>query len=198
MNTVKVKICGIRTLDAAQAAVDAGVDFLGFNFVPKSKRYIAPSKAKKIIETVKGRVNIVGVFQNAPLEEVNKIAEDLPLGFVQLHGAESPEYILDVKANVIKVFSLVTAGTMLRYSVSLYLLDRKKQGEGRMVNDKKAARLAKRFPLVFSGGLTPKNVSDVIKIVRPVMVDVASGVETDGKQDLKKIREFIRRAKEVT
>jgi len=85
---VQVKICGIRTLDSAKAAVDAGADFLGFNFVPSSKRYISPSNAAKIINKIRGKVKIIGVFQDAKKDYVNNTASDLGLDFVQLHGSE--------------------------------------------------------------------------------------------------------------
>lgn len=202
--SVEVKICGIRTLEAAQTAVDAEASFLGFNFVPSSKRYIEPDEAKKIIDQIRGVSQVVGVFQNAAVEEVNEIASKLGLDFVQLHGSESPEYVNQIKVRVIKAFSLSSdlnsdqiIVTMDRYSVPLYLLDREKQGQGAKVNLKKAHELAKLFPLFISGGLTPDNVAEVIKVAKPYGVDVAGGVETNGVQDLKKIKAFIKNTQEA-
>src|SRR6266567_7635105 len=89
---VQVKICGIRRLDAAQTAVAAGADFVGFNFVPHSRRYIDPHVAKAISMHIKGKIQMVGVFQNENPETVNAISELLDLELVQLHGEENEAY----------------------------------------------------------------------------------------------------------
>ena len=94
---INVKICGIRSEMAAKAAVYAGARFLGFNFVPGSKRRIGPAIAKQIIDQVGNQVKIVGVFQNQPVEEVNRIVEELDLDLVQLHGDEDSIYVDEVK-----------------------------------------------------------------------------------------------------
>ena len=86
---------------------------------------------------------------------------------------------------------------MKKYKVDYYLVDRIKQSEGPMLNLDKVAKLAKEFPLIFAGGLNPENVGNVVEKVKPQMVDVASGVETDGQQDFKKIKTFIKNAKEA-
>ena len=190
---VKVKICGIRTLEAALNAVGADADFLGFNFVISSKRYISPENAKKIIDQVKGQVSIVGVFQNAPFVEVNTIAEELKLDLVQLHGKEDNEYIQKIKRPVIKSFTIFDNPENIQ--AKYVMLDRIIQGKGEMVDLEKAAVLAKNFPLFLAGGLTPENVKEIVKRVRPCAVDVAGGVDTNEKQDIKKIRKFIERAK---
>lgn len=113
---VKVKICGIRNLESAQAAIDAGADFLGFNFVPTSKRYIYPIRAKVIIEKVRGKTKTVGVFQNQTIDEVNNIAEFLSLDYVQLHGEEDLEYVSQIKTNVIK--TIVISSSLSRFGLS--------------------------------------------------------------------------------
>lgn len=194
--STKVKICGIRDIEAAIAADDAGADFLGFNFVPTSQRYIDPMFAQKIIKLVKGKVKIVGVFQNAKVSDVNDIVSKLGLDFVQLHGKEDDDYISNVAVPVIKSFKVddVIHNTKAAY----VLLDRVKQGEGKMVDLEKAAKLAANFPLFYTGGLNPDNVAKVVKKVKPFAVDVAGGVETKGIQDLEKIRLFIKNAKGVS
>src|SRR5688500_1331021 len=101
-----IKICGIKNIETAKAAVEAGADFLGFIFVPDTKRFIEPDEAKKIIEQIPEKIGKVGVFQNQTADQVNKIAGDLKLDFVQLHGIETPEYIKQVSAKVIKAFNL--------------------------------------------------------------------------------------------
>lgn len=202
--SVKVKICGIRTLEAARTAIEVGADYLGFNFVPSSKRFIQPSEAKEIINAIRGRVKIVGVFQDVVLEEVESIAKDLQLDYVQLHGEESVEYCNRVEMPVIKAFQLPanfsvkkTLGTMTRYSMSLYMIDREQRGEGEILDLEKSRELASKFSLFFSGGLTPENVVGIIQRVRPFAVDVAGGIETDGKPDIKKIKTFIINAKKI-
>ena len=201
--SIKVKICGIRTLDAAEAAIDARADFLGFNFVPTSKRYIDPTLATKIISSmnksfpweIRGRVKTVGVFQDAESAYVNSVASKLGLDFVQLHGNENNEYIRQIRVLVIKVIQINDRPEGI--DTAYFLLDRPKRGKGKMVNLEKAAELAANFPLFIAGGLTPDNVAYVVRKVRPFAVDVAGGIEIDGKESLNKIRTFIKNAKEV-
>lgn len=191
-------------MESAEAAVNSGAEFLGFIFVPSSRRYIKPEDAKPIIELVRKSIKIVGVFKNQTLEEVNKISSLLGLDYVQLHGQESAEYCSQINTKVIKAFALdsnfdvaETKDKMSKYSVDYFLLDRKKQGEGEMLDLQTVKALASEFPVILAGGLNPDNVVEIIRIVKPQIVDVASGVETDGIQDLEKIKSFIKNAKEV-
>lgn len=193
---VGVKICGIRTFAAARAAINAGADFLGFNFVPVSKRYIDPKKAKEIIKSIKGKIKTVGVFQNDEIFHVNEISKTLELDFVQLHGNENNEYIKKIKFPVIK--SIKIASKTNKINSAYMLLDKNIRGEGEMPDFKKAENLAAKFPIFYAGGLTPDNVAAVIREVQPFAVDVAGGIETDGMQDIKKIKQFIKNAKEAT
>ena len=190
---VRVKICGIRSIEAAKAAIEAGADFLGFNFVPSSKRYIAPIAALKIINSIRGQIKIVGIFQNTKIAEVNKIVSDLKLDFVQLHGNENNEYINMMVVPVIK--SLTENDRPDKIRANYYLLDRSKRGKGEMVDLEKAAGLARSYQIFYAGGLNPDNVEGVINEVQPFAVDVAGGIETNGYQDTKKIKLFILRSK---
>lgn len=193
---VKVKICGIRSLDAALTAVTEGADFIGFNFVSASKRYIKPQAAKKIIDHIKGKVHVVGIFQNAPFEEVNDITRKLNLDFVQLHGNEDNTYINQIAVPVIKsIYEFQPSDTI---SAEFLLLDRKQQGQGEMVDFNFARNLTVNKKVFFAGGVTPESVASIIKQVKPFAVDVAGGIETDGKEDLNKVTAFIRNAKGVT
>jgi len=192
---IKVKICGIRTKKAALATYKTGADFLGFNFIPSSPRYIDPVKALKIIPFVKNKVKIVGVFQDENLDYVNKVIQDLNLDFIQLHGQENDEYITKIKLPVIKS---ITVGNNINGTKAAYLLlDRKSRGKGEMVNLEKAKGFAAKFPIFYAGGLTPDNVAGIVRKVQPFAVDVAGGIETDGVQDIKKIKQFIKNAKGV-
>lgn len=190
---IKVKICGIRTLEGALAAVNFGADFLGFNFIKTSKRYIKPDLALKIINKVRGGVKTVGVFQNEEFSIVNRIAEKLNLDFVQLHGLENNEYIQRMEKPVIRSFT--ENDSPERINSDYLLLDRIKQGRGSMADIQSAKRFAKQFSLFLAGGLNPSNVAFLVKQINPYGVDVAGGIETEGVQDADKIKEFIANAK---
>ena len=201
---VKVKICGTRTLEGAEAAVDAGADMLGFIFVHSSKRYIEAEKAKSIIDSVRGKIKIVGVFENPLPHRVNELVRFLGLDYVQLHGNETNEYCQTIETGVIKAFRLPKGiavdearQKLKAYDVEYHMVDREKQGTGEIVDLALARELAQEFSLIYSGGLTPENVSDVVKNVQPFAVDTASGIETDGEQDIEKIKEFILRAHSI-
>lgn len=202
-NITRVKICATRSLEAARVVVSEGAEFLGLVFIPHIKTHMVDMKvAKQIEREMQGKIYLVGVFQNMPLKDVQKIIEDCHLDYAQFHGDESPEYISHIKIKVIKAFRFSgkfdreeARKQMQKFKVNFYLVDRIRQSEGQMLNLETVALLAREFPLIFAGGLTPENVADVVKKVRPYAVDVASGVETDGKQDLGKIREFIEKAK---
>lgn len=198
----KVKICGIRTIEAANAAIDAGADFLGFNFVPTSKRYITPTQAKTIADAVKGKIEVVGVFQDADKETITEISSLLSLDFVQLHGKETPAFCREIKTPVIKAFALasdfdyeVISGMFGSYDIAYYLVDRHVQGAGEQLAVDRVKPLGNMFPLFVAGGLTVDNVGQVVSEVQPFAVDVAGGIETDGKEDHTKIKEFIKKAK---
>lgn len=174
---VKIKICGIRTLEAAQTAINAGADFLGFNFVESSKRYIKPEFAKQIIKIIDKQIRTVGVFQNAKTKYIDKIAKQLDLDFVQLH---EKQIIKSTKSDL-----------------TYLLVDRITQGTGKIPNLYRAKDLARKSKIFFAGGLTLKNVSTIIKKVEPFAVDVAGGIETNEIQDNEKIKNFINKVKEI-
>lgn len=201
---INVKICGIRSEMAARTAVYAGAKFLGFNFVPGSKRRVTPEIAKQIIDQFKAQVKIVGVFQNQKVEEVNKVAEFLDLDFVQLHGDEDEGYAEEIKRPVIKVLQLdqdfdITQALkeMNKFNEDYFLLDRKKQGQGKMLSVKNLSIIAKEKNIFVAGGLTPDNVTEIARAVKPFGVDVAGGIETSRVEDTEKIKLFIERTKGI-
>lgn len=197
----KIKICGIRDFATAQIATKEGADFLGFNFVPTSKRRIDPKDAKAIIDELRSanhelRTKFVGVFQNQPSDEVNNIAKLLELDYVQLHGTEDVEYRKKITKPIIQ--KIHTDGSYTdRDKSDYFLLDREEQGRGKMVDIAIAQEIARYFPVFLAGGLTPDNVAHVVQEVVPFAVDVAGGIETEGKQDTKKMKKFIKNVKEV-
>jgi len=200
---VKVKICGITTLDDALLAVAAGADALGFVFFEKSPRCINPVAAAKIIAKLPPFIQTVGLFVNEELEQINWTADFCGLDVVQLHGDESPEDCQDVRRRVIKAFrvqNIVSIDPLKKYQVSGYLLDAWCPdcygGTGKTFNWEVAAAARQYGRIILAGGLSPDNVAEAVKVVQPYGVDVSSGVESaPGKKDVEKVKAFIKRAK---
>lgn len=199
---MKVKICGLTTLEAAQTAENAGADFLGFIFAD-SKRKISPEKAKEIIEELNGKALKVGVFVDESLEEIERIQRLTGIDIIQLHGQESMEKASSFSIPVIKAFSIQNEVDLKKiegYPVDYQLLDLPKNSQSsseKTLDWQMIHRLRQSSNrLILAGGLTPMNVSEAIKLVQPFAVDVSSGVETNGYKDHEKIRLFIKNAKQ--
>jgi phosphoribosylanthranilate isomerase len=200
--TVRVKICGITRLEDALAAARAGADALGFNFWPKSKRYVDPRAAGEIIAQLPPFVAAVGVFVDPTREEALRAAELSGVHWLQLHGDESPELCAALPLPVIKALRVrdrASLDALARYEVAGFLLDADTAGyggSGETFDWSLAAEGARRAPIVLAGGLRPENVADAVRQVRPWAVDVASGVESaPGIKDHEKTARFIREAK---
>ena len=202
MSCPRVKICGITRYEDAKAAVEYGADALGFVFYEGSPRHVFPETVKDIISNLPPFVTTVGVFVNAPTTEIKEIVEFTGIDVVQLHGEEPPEECLFWKRVIkaIKVRDMSDLDELQQYRVSAYLLDTYSPdmpgGTGQVFNWEIALH-AKRFGhVILAGGLTPENVSDAIKTVKPYAVDVSSGVESEkGIKDHEKLKLFIKRAK---
>lgn len=198
---VRVKICGLRRAEDAAAAVAAGADALGFNFWKGTPRYISPAEVVRILENVPPGVLTVGVFVDEKPERVLEIAAETGIGALQLHGSEPPEYLdrlgTYVKIKALKVGPEFQPEQLTRYrSASLFLLDGfvagMVGGTGRTFDWSLAEKAKAYGKIILAGGLTPKNVAEAVRAVRPWGVDVASGVEEQpGKKDPRLIREFI-------
>lgn len=200
MTSVKVKICGIRTVEEAQAAVEAGADALGFNFWPASARYVEPHVAREVIKGLSPMVCAVGVFVNEEANRVVDLASELGLSAVQLHGDESPEFcerlgsIKTIKA--IRVGQDFDLSLIEKYRANMVLLDSSIEGSyggtGRRFDWRIAIEAKRLAPIILAGGLTTENVWDAITQVRPAAIDVCSGVEAEpGRKDLEKLRRFM-------
>ena len=188
-NVAFVKICGITRAEDAEAAVECGADAVGFIFWPESPRCVDVSVAREIAASLPRDVSAVGVFVNQPADEVNRIAHQVDLGAVQLHGDEGADYVRVMSRPVIKAVSL--AALMARGATSVgfatwfkdvrLLLDVhdpvKRGGTGRTIDWTLAAEIARSRDFVLAGGLTPENVSEAIARVQPFGIDVSSGVE---------------------
>ena len=199
-----VKICGLRTLFTATAAVAAGADLLGFNFVPSSHRCIRPSDARDIIQALPGGAQTVGVFVNPTLNHLLETVEYCGLDWVQLCGTETPVFCAEITKPIIKVVRLTTSQQDAEplpddFEVDLLLADAAVPGSwggsGKKSDWPAAHELAKRRRLLLAGGLHASNVALAIQTVQPAGVDVASGIETDGQVDQMKIKAFVTAAR---
>jgi phosphoribosylanthranilate isomerase len=209
-----VKICGLREPVHARVAAEAGADLLGFVFAP-SKRQITAEVARDCIlfarESTDKRLLTVGVFVNATVEEMNKSAEIAGLDLIQIHGnAESidrtklarpclttlnpsPEMLPDDVSAMIRLLAQ-SPGVPLAYLIDGYRAG-EHGGIGVLADWNLARVLARAWPIVLAGGLTPDNVGEAIAAVSPRAVDVSSGIESEGTKDAAKIESFIRAAK---
>lgn len=208
-----IKICGITTREDAAAALDAGADFLGLIFAPKSARCIDVARAKDIISAVAGRAKIVGVFKDQDFQFVSSLATDLALDYVQCHGAETVEYVQQMPVKVIRTIELSAltvddAAMEAKKSVeiwqdvaSLLLFDRPKNISDETWYARAVEGLNRlkpiAVPFLFAGGLTAANVGFVVEHLKPFGVDVASSVEyAPGKKDIGKMHAFCTAVKD--
>jgi phosphoribosylanthranilate isomerase len=213
----RIKICGLSEIQHVLAAAEAGADFIGLVFAT-SRRQVSAKKALPLVKAVynlEPRPAMVGVFANSAVDEVNRIADYCHLDWVQLSGDENWDYCRQIKRPIIKavhvsntqtaeqiVSEIATGYQLLPKQNLICLLDSKigdtYGGTGRAFDWQLAGKVSARFPVLITGGLTPTNVSQLVKETQPWGVDVSSGVETNGQKDTAKIIAFIkavRRAK---
>jgi len=211
---VKVKICGITDINTALEAAEAGADFLGLVFTT-SGRQVTPEKATEIIQELRKRKKcpeVVGIFAQTKALDVQKLIILCKLDRVQLSGDEPLEEYLGLEIPMIKAIHIsaeTTASEVLKEIEKGYrlmpngrltfLLDTESKlvygGTGRAFNWELAKEICARFPVIIAGGLNPENVGRLVSEVKPWGVDVSSGVETEGKKDILKIRKFIQEAR---
>lgn len=202
----RIKICGITNVADGQAAVAAGADAIGFIFYEKSPRCVALETAADISTSLPPFVMRVGVFVDAPEEFVTRAIADCGLTMLQFHGDETPEFCAQFGLMSMKAFRMhgpETLEELPKYETDAYLLDAYSSttlgGSGEKFNWDLAVE-AQKFgkPIFLAGGLTPGNVADAIRQVRPFGVDVSSGVErAPGKKDHEKVKAFIAAARSV-
>lgn len=202
---VRVKICGIRSYEEARLVLDAGVDTLGFVFT-RSPRQVNPEVAREIIMKLPPFTTTVGVFVNEPRYSLMEIASFCRLDVLQLHGEEPPPYCHGLSQRLIKAFRVRDASfiqAMDSYPhVHGFLLDTYDPevagGSGRTFNWELARNAAAcGRPIILAGGLIPENVGAAIRTVRPYAVDVASGVETNGRKDPARIAAFLQAVRDA-
>ncbi|WCJ58906.1 phosphoribosylanthranilate isomerase [Fontisphaera persica] len=196
---VRIKICGITSAADAQAAVAAGADALGFVFYEKSPRYVTPAQAREIMAGLPPLVVRVGVMVN-PAAELVQQAVQAGIQVLQFHGEETPEVCRQQAVPVIKGFRLQDELSLLgcrEYTGLPWLLDSYVAGQaggtGAVFNWELAVKAKASNPvIILAGGLTPDNVAEAVRRVRPYAVDVSSGVESaPGKKDAAKMRAFV-------
>ncbi len=199
---VRVKICGISTVDAALAAAEAGADAIGLIFA-SGRRQVTIPQAREIVEALPPFVSTVGVFVDEEHPQIEEVIGACRLDFVQLHGNESPEFCAKMPVPVVKAIRVVDSSSLehiRHYHVAAVLLEAAVPGiaggSGRTFDWELAAPVVPTVRIILSGGLTPENVQRAISQVRPFAVDVSSGVETDGRKDPEKICAFIGRVRE--
>ncbi|MEB8570419.1 phosphoribosylanthranilate isomerase [Bacillus cereus] len=203
---MKVKICGITDVETAKSVCEYGADALGFVFA-ESKRKITPKRAKEIIQELPANVLKIGVFVNESVEVIRKIADECELTHVQLHGDEDNHQIRRLNIPSIKSLGVTSESDMKnaqRYETDYILFDSPKEkfhgGNGKTFSWELLGHMPKelRKKTILAGGLNALNIEEAIRTVRPYMVDVSSGVETEGKKDVEKIKQFIIKAKECS
>lgn len=203
---VKVKICGIKNLQDVQAVNKHKPDFAGFVFYPLSKRYVSLIVARRLKAALNRHIKTVGVFVNAPVEEIAAAAELGIIDLVQLHGDEGNAYIAELKKicklPIIKVVRVQDENDIKRadyYNCDYLLFDTYSQsaygGTGRQFNTQLLKGVKIHKPYFIAGGLNADNVRRALKGLKPFAADVSGGVETDGGKDAMKIKAFIKQVK---
>lgn len=194
---IRIKICGLTTVEAAMTAAEAGADAIGLVFAP-SRRQVGKYIAREICRRLPPFVNKVGVFVDEAAEKVAELAAYCGLDTLQFHGSESPEYCGQFTRKIIRGFRIKDAGTLdelAAFPDCTPLLDSYMVGEmggtGSVFPWNLAVEAAKVQKIILAGGLNEENVLAAIAEVKPYGVDVSSGVETNGQKDLDKIKRFI-------
>lgn len=190
----KVKICGLSTVEAVETAVQAGADYIGFVFA-KSKRQVSLEQAHELAKLVTGKTKIVGVFVSPSLEELEQAIGQVPLDIVQIHGTFDEVLIPKISVPVIRAIQLSDQEAKVTSPADFLLFDAPVAGSGRtfdwdLLKDKKIQQ-----DFFIAGGLTVDNVRQARETFQPYALDVSSGVETDGRKDIEKIKAFIEGAK---
>lgn len=195
----KIKLCGLSRPCDIEAANEVNPEYVGFVFARKSKRYIAPERAKELKRMLAPSIKAVGVFVNESLAGVAKLLEDGVIDIAQLHGTEDEEYIHRLKEltgkPVIKAFCIESGRDIAaaeQCGADYVLLD-SGAGTGTAFDWHLIGKISR--PYFLAGGLEPGNVGKAVKLLKPYAVDVSSGIETDGVKDKGKMAAFAAAAR---
>ena len=190
----KVKICGLSTVEAVETVVLAGADYIGFVFA-ESKRQVSLEQAQELAKRVTGKTKIVGVFVSPSLEDLELAIGRVPLDMVQIHGTFDEALIPLISVPVIRAIQLSDQEAQVSSQTDYLLFDAPVAGSGQtfdwdLLKDQKIQQ-----DFFIAGGLTVDNVHQARETFQPYALDVSSGVETDGRKDIEKIKAFIEGAK---
>lgn len=190
----KVKICGLSTVEAVETAVLAGAFYIGFVFAA-SKRQVSLEQAQELAKRVTGKTKIVGVFVSPSLEDLEQAIGQVPLDMVQIHGTFDEVLIPLISVPVIRAIQLSDQEAQVSSQADYLLFDAPVAGSGQtfdwdLLKDQKIQQ-----DFFIAGGLTVDNVHQARETFQPYALDVSSGVETDGRKDIEKIKAFIEGAK---
>ena len=190
----KVKICGLSTVEAVETAVLAGADYIGFVFAA-SKRQVSLEQAQELAKRVTGKTKIVGVFVSPSLEDLELAIGRVPLDMVQIHGTFDEALMPLISVPVIRAIQLSDQEAQVSSQADYLLFDAPVAGSGQtfdwgLLKDQKIQQ-----DFFIAGGLTVDNVHQARETFQPYALDVSSGVETDGRKDIEKIKAFIEGAK---
>ncbi|MHC4645608.1 MAG: phosphoribosylanthranilate isomerase [Planctomycetota bacterium] len=199
MLVVKVKICGITNLEDAAAAIEMGADLLGFNFYPKSPRYVTAQQAASMINKLPGFVDVAGVFVNATFDQIAQTMKHCPLNWVQLHGDEGPDFcrsLLSFNVKTMKALRVKDRSDIEKaedYFTDAILLDafdpEKYGGTGLTFDWNIVGHIGKRVFL--AGGINPDNAPTAIEL-GVYGIDICSGIEAEpGKKDHEKMKRLF-------
>jgi phosphoribosylanthranilate isomerase len=209
---VKVKICGVRTREIVDTAVDAGADYVGLVFFPKSPRFVEPGAAREVAEAASGRIETVAVLVDPDDALIDEILATVRPGLLQLQGSETLKRVAAIKARsglrVIKAIGVATADDVAKAATyrgiaDMILFDAKAPagsnlpgGHGLAFDWRALGGPSVERPFALSGGLDPDNVWEALAVTGASMVDVSSGVErAPGEKDPELLRRFIQAAK---
>ena len=200
---IEVKICGLTNLDDARCALECGADYLGFVLFAGSPRGLDAAALRRIAEALPPDARKIAVFVNQPPAFVATVADDCGLYAVQIHGDETAAGFSDLRWPVWRAVALRDGGIRPSpdaWPAARYVVDAAAPGRyggtGIAADWAAAARLAAGYPVMLAGGLTPDNVDEGVRFVRPLGVDVASGVEASkGRKDPAKVKAFIAAAR---
>lgn len=204
-----IKICGIREIEHALVAVEAGADMLGLVFYAPSPRFVTIEQARAVRDAIRhvdpaGRVRLVGLFVNETPEHMNAVAARVGLDVIQLSGDEPGSIVAELDRPAIASLRVDSSGKLdeerrfrelIAAEPLAVMVDAHVPGmyggTGTVADWFVAADFALRYPVILAGGLRPENAADAVQRVKPFAIDVSSGVETDGLKDSLKIRAFI-------
>ena len=201
-----VKVCGVRTAEVADAAVDAGADWIGVVFVPRSVRNAEGAEAHAVVDAVARRADVVGVLLEPTAAECDEVADRFGLAAVQVHGPVQPSLAAECRVPVIRGLNVASAQAAFQldwWPDGLLLLDAAPDaadalpgGTGRRLDAGVAADVARHRRIILAGGLGPDNVAEAIHEVLPHGVDASSGLESSpGVKDVDRVVRYVRAAR---